>query len=53
MTCCDVVNSIVHVVSIRSSPIIDSDDEDDENEGEEWVFPVPEKKSKSQVDVFM
>ena len=30
----------------RSSPIIDSDDEDDQNEGEEWIFPVPEKKSE-------
>ena len=37
----------------RSSPIIDSDDEDDENEGEEWVFPVPDKKSKSTcIDMF-
>ena len=35
-----------HSLSTRLSPIIDSDDEDDENEGEEWIFPVPEKKGK-------
>ena len=37
---------ICYSLYARSSPIIDSDDEDDENEGEEWVFPVPDKKSK-------
>ena len=26
--------------------IVDSEDDDDDNEGEEWVFPVPEKKSE-------
>ena len=46
------VNMVYYLLSpvlslyARSSPIIDSDDEDDENEGEEWVFPVPDKKSK-------
>ncbi|XP_065920679.1 ataxin-7-like protein 3 isoform X2 [Dysidea avara] len=31
-------------VNNKKPNIVDSEDDDDDNEGEEWVFPVPEKK---------